>query len=264
MNKLILDFYGLHELPFSKDISVKDIFPTAAGKEALGMMGLAAGKEDVVLLTGDIGVGKSLVLRSFLHELDENRYAPLYIRGASLSPAELYKCCLAELNIAPPYSASAAKMLYFRKVPELTKKPFIVIDDVQDLPDSTLAEIKSFVNFDLDSKTRITVVLAGQPEITRRIKMDHLSALRQRIRLSLTLFPMSCEETVGYIDHLISVSGNKNRLFTEVAKAEIFKKTNGIARKINTICYNTLLQGATRQLSVIDSHDICIPELLDD
>ena len=150
-------------------------------------------------------------------------------------------------------------MLYFRKVPELVKKPFIVIDDAQDLPDTTLEEIKSLVNFDLDSKNRITIILAGQPEIIRRIKMDHLNPLRQRIRLSVTLSPMSCEETVRYIDHHTAICGNKNKVFSEAAKADIFKKTTGIARKINTICYNTLLQGASRDLKIIDSNDICIP-----
>lgn len=264
MNKLMLDYYGFQTIPFSKDIDTKDIFPTSAHTDALGMMGFAAGKEDVVLLTGEIGIGKSVVLRSFLHELDENRHTPLYIRGSSLSASQLYKYCLAGLNITPPYSASTAKMLYFRKVPELIKKPFIVIDDVQDIPDPTLAEIQSLVNFDLDSRNRVTVILAGQPEIIRRIKMDHLYALRQRIRLSVTMSPMSCDETVRYIDHHTSLCGNKNQLFTEAAKADIFKKTNGIARKINTICYNTLLQGANRELNIIDSNDICIPELMDD
>ena len=264
MNKLMLDYYGFSSVPFSKDIATKDIFPTNAHTNALGMMGLAAGKEDVVLLTGEIGIGKSVMLRSFLHELDDNLFATLYIRGSSLKATQLYKYILAGLNITPPYSGSAARMLYFRKVPELTKRPFIVIDDAQDLPDATLAEIKSLVNFDFDSKNCLTVILAGQPEIIRRIKMDHLNALRQRIRLSVSLSPMSCAETVKYIDHHTAICGNQNQLFTEAAKADIFKKTNGIARKTNTICYNTLLQGAARELEIIDSNDICIPELMDD
>ena len=264
MNKLMLNYYGFSSVPFSKDIATKDIFPTNAHTNALGMMGLAAGKEDVVLLTGEIGIGKSVMLRSFLHELDDNLFASLYIRGCSLQAAQLYKYILSGLNITPPYSSGAARMLYFRKVPELIKRPFIVIDDAQDLPDSTLAEIKSLVNFDLDSKNLITIILAGQPEIIRRIKMDHLSALRQRIRLSVTLLPMTCAETVKYIDHHTAICGCPNPLFTEAAKADIFKKTNGIARKINTICYNTLLQSAAREKNIIDSNDICIPELMDD
>ena len=264
MNKLILDYYGFSSVPFSKAIDTKDIFPTSAHSDALGMMGLAAGKEDVGLLTGEIGTGKSVVLRSFLHELDETRFAPLYIRGSSLNAAQLYKYILSGLNINPPYSSSAARMMYFRKVPELGKRPFIVIDDAQDLHDSTLAEIKSLVNFDLDSSNSITVILAGQPEIIRRIKMEHLRALRQRIRLSVFMPPMSCEESVGYIDHHTRICGNENTLFTEAAKADIFKKTTGVARKINAICYNTLLQGALRELKIIDSNEICIPELMDD
>ncbi|MBT3274955.1 MAG: AAA family ATPase [Spirochaetales bacterium] len=169
---------GFHCTPFSKDIATKDIFAAAAHTDALGMMGLAAGKEDVVLLTGDICVGKSVVLRSFLHELDENRFVSLYIRGSSLKAAQLYKYILAGLNITPQYTAAAARIPCFRKVTELIKRPFIVVDDARDLPDATLAKIKSLVNFDLDSKNCITVILAGQPEIIRRIKMEHLGALR--------------------------------------------------------------------------------------
>ena len=264
MNKLMLDYYGFHSTPFSKDIAAKDVFHTAAHTDALGMLGLAAGKEDVVLLTGQNGIGKSVVLRSFLHELDENRYAPLYIRGSSIGAGQLYKYILAGLNITPPYTCTGARMLYFRKIPELGKRPFIVIDDAQDLPDVTLAEIKSLVNFDLDSRNCITVVLAGQPETIRRIKMEHLRALRQRIRLSMTMTSMSCEESVGYIDHHTRIRGNENPLFTEAAKADIFKKTNGVARAINTMCYNSLLQGASRELKVIDSNELCVPELMDD
>jgi type II secretory pathway predicted ATPase ExeA len=264
MNKLILDFYGFSGLPFSKDIAIKDIFASTAHTQALGMLTLAAGKEDVVLLSGEIGIGKSVVLRCFLHELDENRFTPVYIRGSSLSPPQLYKYILSGLNITPPYNSSAAKMLFFRKVPELAKKPIVVIDDSQDLPDATFAEIKSLINFDLDSRNCITVVLAGQPETIRRIKMDHLRALRQRIRLSLPMSPMSCEQSVKYIDHHTRICGNNNGIFSEEAKADIFKKSAGVPRTINTICFNTLLHGAAQELHIIDSKDICVPELQDE
>ncbi len=264
MNNLMLTYYGFTTTPFSKDIPIKDVFAGASYTEALGMLSVAAGNEEVVLLTGEIGIGKSVVLRSFLHELDENRFLPVYIRGSSLSGSQLYKYILSGLNITPPYSCSQARMLFFRKVPELAKKPVVIIDDAQDLSDSGFEEIKSLINFDLDSRTCITVVLAGQPETVRRIKMDHLNALRQRIRLSCVLSPMSCDETVRYIDHHVRICGNNNGIFSEGAKADIFKKTGGIARKINIICYNTLLHGAVNELSIIDSKDISVPELQDE
>jgi len=264
MNNLMLTFYGFTRAPFSKNIPIADVFAGSAHRDALGMLSLAAGNEDVALLTGEIGIGKSVVLRSFLHELDENRFTPVYIRGSSLTPVQLYKYILSGLNITPPYNSSQTKMLYFRKLPELAKTPVVVIDDAQDLPDASFAEIKSLINFDLDSRTCITFVLAGQPETLRRVKMDHLHALRQRIRLSFPMAPMSCEESVKYIDHHTRICGNGTVIFSEEAKADIFKKTGGVARKINTICYNTLLSGAARELSIIDSKDICVPELQDE
>ena len=263
MNNALLDFYGFSTQPFSKDIPPKNLLPTSSSANVLGMLAIAVGTEDIVLLFGQLGVGKSVVLRSFLHDLDENHYTSVYIRGPALSPALLYKYILEGLNITPPYSVGAAKMQYFRKIPQLQKKPIILIDDAQDLPDSTLAEIKSLVNFDLDSQNRVTLILTGQTELIRYLKMDHLGALRQRIRLTVEMEPMSCEESARYIDHHTKICGNPKPIFSESAKADIFKTTKGVARKINTICLNTLLQGALGQKSIIDSTDVVYPPLLE-
>jgi general secretion pathway protein A len=263
MNNRILDFYGFSALPFSKDIAPKDVFSTSAHKEALGMLGLAVAKEDIVLLTGEVGIGKSVVLRSFLHELDENKYTSLYVRGPNLSPGELYKIILSGLHIPPPHFKEKAKMVFFQKIPELKRKPVVVIDDAQEMHDRTLSELKSLVNFSFDSSNQITIILSGQPELVRRLKMDHLCALRQRIRLSSEMAALGLDECARYIDHHIKLVVNK-KLFSEEAKADIFKKTNGVPRKINSICFMTLIQGMIKKLSVIDSHDICVPPLLED
>jgi len=264
MNNILLDFYGFRTQPFSKDIATKDLLPSSSSANVLGMLQVAVGHEDIVLLYGQIGIGKSVALRLFLHELDENRYTSVYVRAPALSSVLLYKYILEGLNIAPPYSVGAAKMQYFRKIPQLQKKPIILIDDAQDLPESTLIEIKSLVNFNFDSQNQITLILAGQAELTERLKMEHLSALRQRIRLTVEMEPMSCEESVRYIDHHTKICGNPKPIFSDSAKADIFKKTKGVARKINTICLNTLLQGALGKKQIIDSKDVVYPPFLED
>lgn len=261
MNNLICNFYGFSMPPFSKNIDIQNILETKSFKEAGGMLSLGVEQEDILLLTGDIGVGKSVVLRSFLTAIDPQRYSPVSIRGPLLTVGELYKAVLAGLQINPPYSKTAAKLAFFKHVPELKKKPVIIIDDAQDMLDSTLIELKSLMNFELDSKNLVTVILTGQQELLRRVRLQHLASLCQRIRLSVSMQPFACEETVRYIDHQTKLAGNQNQIFSDAAKADIFKQSQGNPRKVNVICYNSLLKSAMEQREVIDSSDICVPFL---
>jgi type II secretory pathway predicted ATPase ExeA len=262
MNNLILDFYGFSRLPFSKCIAIGDIYLSSSHNEALGMLELGAQTEDILLLTGSIGIGKSVVLRTFIDKLDQNRFAPVYIRGTGLSEGDLYKLILNELNIGAPHFSATAKMLFYKSIPELSKKPVVVIDDAQECRDSALSGIKSMVNFECDSKNRITFILAGQPELVPRIKMAHLVSLRQRINLSLAMAGMSLKEVCEYIDHHTRICKNPKPIFSDEAKSTVFNQSKGIPRLVNIICYNAIVRGAAEKWEIIDASNLVVPELL--
>lgn len=259
MNTVMNDFYGFQMIPFSKDFPVEKTFHSAPYQNAMGMLSFGIEKEDLLLLTGEVGIGKSVVLRSFLEQVDPQRFVPVYVRGPSLSAGELYKSILSGLHIDPPYTKTQAKFAYFKKIPESKKKPIVIIDDAQEMMDSAFLELKSLINFEMDSMNFITIILTGQPELLLRIQMDHLRALCGRIRLSVSMQAMSCEETARYIDHQIKLAGNQTEIFSESAKAEVFQISSGSPRVINTICHNSLLKGALEQKAVIDSTDVCKP-----
>lgn len=262
MNNLIMNFYGFSRLPFSKGITLKQIFKTQAHQEAQGMLQLGQ-VDDIILLTGAIGIGKSVALRAFTHELDTNRFIPVYVRGTGLSAGDLYKAVLHGLNVEVPHFASSARERFFKCIQELTKKPIVILDDAQELKDSAFLSLKSMVNFDCDSKNRITFVLAGQPELVLRIKMSHLASIRQRITLAHAMQSMSLEETCRYIDHHTKICENPKAIFSDSAKSEVFKRAHGIPRLVNTICYNAIAKGAATKLEVIDSTDLVALELLE-
>lgn len=262
MSNIMLDFYGFQTIPFSKELPIASTFQSSAFQNAMGMLEFGVEKEDLLLLTGEVGIGKSVVLRSFLHKIDPQRFSPVYVRGPSLSSGELYKSILSGLCIEPPYTKTQAKFLYFKKIPESNKKPIVIIDDAQEMMDSAFLELKSLINFELDSKNFITIILTGQPELLFRIKMDHIRALAQRVRMAVSMKPLSCEETMRYIDHHLKFSGNKTEIFSENAKAEVFKLSQGNSRAINSICHNSLLNGAVCKKSVLDSLDVCKPVFL--
>lgn len=256
MKHAILNHYGFSRLPFGKDISQNDVFPTSSGTEAASMLELGLESEDIMMLTGPIGCGKSLILRTATHRFDANQYQVIYLRGSIGKPAELFKLILQGMKIDPPHSITKAKPVFYDAVAEAKRKPVIVIDDAQDTSTEALLILKAMTNFDSDSSNRITFILAGQPELAMNLQFSHFDALRARIRLSHHLTPMSLEETIAYIDHGLKIVNYTGSLFSDHARMEIFRRTGGIARSINSLCYRSILGGVIDGKQIIDTADI--------
>jgi general secretion pathway protein A len=130
------------------------------------------------------------------------------------------------------------------------------IDDAQDSAPEALLVLKSMTNFDADSSNRITFILAGQPDLLTILAYSHFDALRARIRLTHRLSPMSLEETAGYVDHGLKTVHCTTKLFSEAAKTDIFKRSGGIARTVNTICYQAILRAAIEKNQIIDTANL--------
>jgi len=256
MKEAILNHYGFSRLPFGKDIAPGEVFPTSSGTEAVSMLELGLESEDIMVLTGAIGCGKSLVLRAATHRFDSNAYQVIYLRGSIGNPAELFKLILDGMKIDPPYSITRAKPVFYQAVAEAKRKPVIVIDDAQDTAAEALLMLKAMTNFDADSATRITFILAGQPELATTLQFAHFHALRARIRLAHHLTAMNLEETIGYIEHGLAIVKYTGALFSDNAKMEIFRRTGGIARAINSLCYRAILGGAIEKKQVIETADL--------
>jgi type II secretory pathway predicted ATPase ExeA len=256
MKRIIQDFYGFTKLPFGKEIAGKDLFRSNNLKDTHAMLELGIISEDILLLTGKIGCGKSTILRAAMNEIDSNSYHPVYLRGSPMSLAELYKLILLEFRVEPPRSLVKTKNQFYTTVSEMTKKPVIIIDDAQDIGEDALLAVKSMVNFNQDSQNRITFILSGQPELRTIIGYSQFLALKQRIKLSIHLNGMSLEETCGYIDHCLAITGRKSPLFSDAAKIEIFKKSEGIPRMVSSYCYQSIVQGAINRKELIDTKDI--------
>lgn len=254
--KIVMDFYGFTRMPYGKEIAVKDTFVTSQISNSSAMVELGLANEDIILLTGPVGCGKSVALRTFTDNLDHNRYIPIYLRGNNMNQVELYKFILQEMNIEAPRSRIKVKTLYFKTVMESSKKPVVIIDDAQDMSEEALLSIKAMVNFEQDSASKICFVLAGQPELRETIRFSQFESLRQRIKLSVNLTGMNLEETCGYIDHSLKIAGREVSVFSDSAKSEIFKKSEGISRQVNKVCFQAIVNGAIKKKEIIDSIDL--------
>lgn len=264
MNKLVLDFFGFSHMPFSKNINPNNVFETRSFKEAKTRLQFGIGEEDVMILTGPVGSGKSVVLRSLIYSLDQNAFIPIYIRGTGLSEIELYKSILTGLNILPPHFPGAVKRTFFSSVPELTKIPLILIDDAQEMSDRALLSLKVMTNFDFDSKSCVSFILSGQPELKSRLRFTQFLALSQRIRIFFHMRSMSLQETCTYIDHHTKIAGKPASIFSDSAKTEIHKYSEGIPRSVNVICYRSIVHAASHETSVIDSDNLLLDKPTDE
>jgi len=256
MEKSVRDFYGLSYMPFSKLSSPQNAFPTEGFKEACAKVAFGIGSEDFLLLTGPVGVGKSVVLNAILHDIDTTRYIPIYIRGNGLSEGELYKGILAGLDREPPRYTQSAKRMFFSVVPSLTRKPIVAIDDAQEMKESAMLSLKTLTNFDTDSQNKITFILCGQPEFKAQLKLAQFLPLTQRIRLFFHMKPMAVKETLGYIDQQTAKAGCLTQLFSDSAKLDIHRYSDGVPRVVNMCCYRSLINAAIKGVKIIDSSDV--------
>jgi len=257
----VMSFYGFIRMPFDKDFEIAEAFTSPSLANAVSMLALGVESEDILLISGPIGSGKSVALRSFIAALDPNRFMPLYLRGLGLSAADLVKSVLLSLLVEPPFNYAKARALYFKSITEHSHKPVVVIDDAQDMKESALLSVKNLVNFNADSKSKITFVLCGQPELKETLRYTRLSSVHQRIRHWVEFSGLSLKDTCEYIDHAVTLAGRPTPVFSDNAKAEIHKRSLGIPRRINRVCLRTLFEGAAQGRAIIDGSDVVSDEV---
>lgn len=252
----VLTHFGFSRMPFGKDVPIDRVFPSSSLAETTAMLSLGLDCEDIMLITGSIGCGKSLLVRRAACDFDPDRYQLIYLRGGLSGASELYKLVLRGLNVEPPHSLLKAKSRYFASVIDASRKPIVVLDDAQDAHPEALTALKAMTNFESDSRSPVAFILVGQPELASLLSLSHFESVRERIRLAARITPMGLQETCAYVDHALSIVERTEPLFSDDAKAQVFKRTHGVARKINTVCYQAIVNAAIDKRSIIDAKNL--------
>ena len=249
-------YFGLRERPFSKTPDPRFLFLGRKHREGLARLAFAVEERDLVLLTGEIGCGKTTLSRALMDELDDS-YRVLLIVNPRLTPVEFLRTLALRLGLA---EAPRTRIDLLEQVgAELVRLyqegicPVLVIDEAQLVPyKETFDEIRLLTNFQLDDRNLLSVVLMGQPELRKRLAHRAYEALRQRIGMQYDLGPLSLEETAEYLDHRLRVAGGAPGLFTADAVEQIYRYAGGIPRKINHAATLALLEGFGREVRRLD------------
>ena len=252
-------FYGLSEPPFRLTPDPHYLYLSTHHREALGhlLFGIREGT-GFIAVTGDIGTGKTTLLRALLRDLEANTTVG-YIFNPALSDLELLQTINSEFSL--PASSSSKKELVdelnrFLVAQKLAgKRVVVIVDEAQNLPPATLEQLRLLSNLETETTKLLQIVLVGQPELKLLLGRPELAQLNQRITVRWHLEPLDRAETARYIAHRLRIAGGPGTagILSPAALRLLYRYSGGVPRLINIAAHRALLAGYTREERTISS-----------
>jgi len=241
------NYYHLRKAPFHITPDPEFLFLSPSHKEALGSIIYGVGqKKGFVLISGEVGVGKTTILRSYLEDVDRSTLKIIYIFNSNVSFQGLLKTIHQELGVIVPTDDvyEMVNQLHCALIEEYKKgiTVVLIIDEAQNMPVETLENIRMLSNLETSTDKLIQIVFSGQPEFEQKLERKELRQLKQRIAVKATILPLTPDESRAYILHrLTKASAENSTLFTDGALRKIVKEAHGIPRLINIFCENAFI-----------------------
>jgi len=248
--------YPFTREPFSREIAPSQIFTSQGHQELLVRLRLAIEEGSLAVITGHVGSGKSTAIRAMVHAMDVSRYRYIYLANSALTPAEFYRSLLHQVNVEPKRAMSENKRLVSQVMLEWHQKgikSIVIIDEAHELAVPMLGELRFVLNYQADSFSPLTIILAGHSQLTETLKLQVLECIRQRITVHYRIPSLSEEEIPAYILHHLKVAGLDRQVFTDDAIAMIYQFSKGIPRRINNLCRYALVAAIEADNPVVDA-----------
>ena len=251
-------YYNLSGLPFQLSPDSRFYFASENHKRAMAYLTYGLNQaEGFIVVTGDVGTGKTMLINQLLATLDRNDYVAGTIVYSQLDAADTLRMAAGAFgldDVGPEKSEILHRVQqFFDDCLRGGTRPLLIIDEAQNLPAKSLEELRMLSNFQYDGRQGLQTVLLGQPQFRPLLATPDLEQLRQRVVASFHLGPLNAEDTAAYIEHRLRVVGWTNDPeFTAGALQMIHSETGGVPRRINTLCARLLLYGFLEELHTID------------
>jgi general secretion pathway protein A len=256
------EFYGLRAKPFQKTPDPRFLYMSRAHEEALERMRYAVEEREIMLLTGDIGCGKTTLTRALMDSLSE-KHRIVMVLNPRLTPDQFLRVAAKRFDIdADSERASRDGLLeaihdrIYRDYSEGIT-PVMIVDEVQLIPwRETFEEIRLLTNYQLDDTNLMSLILVGQSEFRRKIRLKVLEPLRQRIGIFYHIGPLGHGEVRGYVEFRLKRAGRPGALFTDKAILALHRYSGGMPRLINSLANLSLMEGYGRGAALVEEAQV--------
>ena len=252
-------FYGLQGRPFQLTPDPHYYFESATHRKALSYLGygLAQG-EGFIVITGDIGAGKTTLVGHLMQTIDPVRLTAVKIVSTQVEGDDMLRLAAQSFGLVTDGFTKAATLKqiegFLHAQARAGRRTLLIVDEAQNLPVSAIEELRMLSNFQLGGQSLLQIFLLGQPEFRDLVKSPQLEQLRQRVIATHHLEPMMAHEVEPYIIHRLTVAGwVGNPTFTAAAHTALYAATGGVPRRLNALVSRVLLMGAIDQLREIDA-----------
>jgi len=255
-------YFGFKESPFSIAPDPRYLFMTDQHREALAHLVYGLNSEGgCILLTGEVGTGKTTVCRCLLEQIPEQSNIAL-VFNPKVTAVELLETICDELHIDYPGGENSVKTYIDRinafllQANAAGQKTVLIIDEAQNMDSTVLEQLRLLTNLETNQRKLLQIIILGQPELLEILSRDNMRQLAQRITARFHLNPLSRNDLKSYISHRLAVAGSNVQLFDEAAIKRLFQLSKGIPRIINIICDRALLGAYVETKNRVDAQTL--------
>jgi type II secretory pathway predicted ATPase ExeA len=258
---MYLELFKLQELPFRLSPDPQFLYLSKQHARAKAYMESTIWFTDgFVVITGEIGAGKTTLIETFLRELQTD-VVIAQINQTQLSPIAFLQTVLVQFGFSPFNMKKAEVLATLNQflIEQYTsgRKVLLIIDEAQNLSNRVLEEVRLLSGLETTKDKVLRIILAGQPELNEKLNSQDLIQLTQRVRLRFHLTALTKNETVAYIDHRLEVAGSQGRrIFAEDTYPTIYKYTGGVPRLINTLCDTCMMAAFSQNLDHVSAESL--------
>jgi general secretion pathway protein A len=257
MPPTIFNFFGLRENPFKINPDPRFLFVTDRARATSDELTYAIRtRKGLILLTGEVGTGKTMLIRRLLDWLAEQKMPTALIFNSHIQPEHLLDFILNDFGVACTSNLKSEKLIalnrWLLERYRAGQIPVLIVDEAQGLEPAALEEIRLLLNFETPREKLLQIVLAGQPELETKLKRHDLRQLRQRITIRCRTAPLTLEQTYGYIRERLRVAGaDGHPIFEPDAVGSVHAYSCGIPRVINVLCEHSLVNACAEGSSTV-------------
>lgn len=257
------EYYGLTARPFQLTPDPRFYFDSATHRKAMAYLGygLAQG-EGFIVITGDIGTGKTTLVGHLMATIDKERLTAVKIVSTQIEGDDMLRMTAQAMGV-PTEGVEKAQILdrierFLMGEAAKGKRTLLIVDEAQNLPISSLEELRMLSNFQAGGQALLQIFLLGQPEFRTRLSgTDRLEQLRQRVIATHHLEPMQTNEIEPYLIHRLTLAGwQGNPRFAPEAFQRMYAHSEGVPRRLNALASRVMLFGAIEQRTLIDGDDV--------